>query len=168
MAFVVEDGTGLVDSNSYASVEYADTYFAMRGTLDWGNLAPEVKQQKLVLATDYIDVRWGPLLKSIPLTTTQALLFPRQAWVGVPIGVKNACVEYALRASKGPLTSDPEYDESGFQKISASIKLGPIEEKNGWASGAEARAYGYWRSFPYADNLMLPFFGGMQQGRVIR
>ncbi|WYV98931.1 hypothetical protein [Stenotrophomonas phage CM2] len=34
MSIIVEDGTGLMNANSYVSVEYADDYFAMRGKPD--------------------------------------------------------------------------------------------------------------------------------------
>ena len=35
MAFVVEDGTGLSNSNSFVAVAFADSYFADRNQTAW-------------------------------------------------------------------------------------------------------------------------------------
>ena len=42
---VVEDGTGLTDSNSYVSVVFADDYFSTRGVSKWETLTETEKQQ---------------------------------------------------------------------------------------------------------------------------
>lgn len=167
MTLIVEDGTGLPTANAYVDVAYVDSYFALRGGTAWAALTQEVKESSIVQATDYIDLRWGRLFAGQPLTEEQALAFPRTVFVGVPEMLKKACCEYAVRASMGPLNVDPTYSAGGFQKISESVKLGPIEEKNGFASGSEAWALGYWRSYPLADGLIIPLLNS-QSSRVIR
>lgn len=78
MAFVVEDGTGLANANSGASVAEADEYFTDRGITDWTG-TNDVKQAALIRATDYIEMRWAGRWRytmEFP-DTPQALAFPR-------------------------------------------------------------------------------------------
>ena len=49
MAFVVEDGTGISNSNSYAPVAFADSYFADRNQAEWVG-TDEVKKAALIRA----------------------------------------------------------------------------------------------------------------------
>jgi len=75
MAFVVEDGTGLTNSNSYASVADWTTYFTDRNnTTALAYTIAEI-QGALVYATAYLEqnVRWCSWIAS----TTQALSWPR-------------------------------------------------------------------------------------------
>ncbi len=74
MAFVVEDGTGLTNSNSYISVAEYRAYCESREidvTLD----TDASIQGNLVLATDYLDMSYTFVGEAN--TTTQALEFPR-------------------------------------------------------------------------------------------
>jgi hypothetical protein len=69
MAFVVEDGTGKPDANSYLDVAEADNYFTDRLNAtspdgnQWSNASTEDKQGALVEATHYLDATytwvWG-------------------------------------------------------------------------------------------------------------
>lgn len=69
MAFVVEDGTGKPDANSYMDVSEADAYFADRinatssGGNQWMRASIEDQQGALVEATQYLDATytwvWG-------------------------------------------------------------------------------------------------------------
>lgn len=114
MAFVPEDGNGLSNANSLVSVAYADAYFADRGITDWAG-TDALKQNWLILATDYIEIRFGKLFQYKVFSPTQALSFPRVDCSGVklfPEDIKKACCEYALRAKNGPLAPDPEVDPS--------------------------------------------------------
>lgn len=142
MPLVVEDGTGLSNANSYVSVENADAYFQLRANDEWSTLEADAKVAALVSATQYIDLRWGPNLKGVRAFETQALEFPRVDFcttaeppVPLPINVVNACIEYGLRASRGPLAPDIEYDASGRLATSTKEKVGPIEESKSWIGG---------------------------------
>jgi hypothetical protein len=110
MAFVVETGAGLQNSNSYASVAAADDYVAERGIAGWSGLDTSAKQQALIKATDYLEATYRDAWKGDRVTQTQALSWPRiSAYVDrflldsniVPQPVIKACIEMALRAAAG-------------------------------------------------------------------
>lgn len=99
---IVEDGTGLEDSDSYVSVEFADSYFSARGVSAWKDVEDEVKEQCLVRATDYIDnmFRWY----GKKMSASQALRFPRvnlkdyegNEITGIPNCIKQAVCDVAM------------------------------------------------------------------------
>lgn len=145
MTFKAEDGTGLADATSYASVEYADAYFALRLNADWTG-TPEQKQAALVSATDYIESRWSQRFLHRALTTTQALSFPRTV-LGMPEALKKAICEYAVRALTSPLTVDVA---SGPQVVSTESAVGPVSDKTQYAPGTGSK----YKSVPVADDLI--------------
>ena len=116
MAFVAEDGTGLEDANSLCDVAFADAYFADRVVTAWTG-ADAVKQGALIRATDYVEGRWALKFKgSEQFPEVQGLSFPRLeiGWDdAVPVGIKRAVAEYALRALANPLAPDPVVDATG-------------------------------------------------------
>lgn len=146
MAFTFEDGSGVADANSLASVEFADAYHAERGNVAWAALELATKQQNLVKATDYFVGMYGQALYGALVLATQALPFPRivnYANVGVPIGIKQAIVELALISATTPLMPtikrgkkrvkvgpiEVEYDGSGPMQdifVAASLRLAPF------------------------------------------
>lgn len=174
MAFVPEDGTGVVDANSYIDVAYADAYFTDRGNAVWAALGNADKQIALINATDYINMRWGltPGFKGLPATETQALLWPR-LYVGssvfqMPDTLKRATAEYALRASAAPLAPDHPYDDTGRLVIKKREEVGPIVEEVTYDPNSAGNLYAV-RSYPVPDALMKPLLvGGGSGGGVIR
>lgn len=172
MTIVVEDGTGLEDSNSYASVEYADTYFEDRGNETWTDLDSNVKESALINATDYINMRWGEKFKGSLATETQALLWPR-LYVGssalqMPDILLRATVEYALRASAGPLAPDYEFDSTGRLWTKKREEVGPIVEETSYGSSSVTDLYTF-RPYPVPDALIKPLLvGGGMGGYLIR
>lgn len=106
MTLVHEDGTGLANAESFASVSTADTYFADPGNAAWAVLTTMAKEQALRLATDHMGAMYGALWRGYRKTETQALDWPRVGWAGVPVAIERACCELAVRASEGPLTAD--------------------------------------------------------------
>ena len=104
MALVVEDGTGLSNSESYVDVDYVDAYFLKRGNTEW-NLITN-KESKIVLAMDYIENNYTYL--GIKLLSTQSLQFPRviDGQTIYPISLKSAVCELALKANNGDLLQD--------------------------------------------------------------
>lgn len=171
MSFKVEDGTGLPDSNAYVDVAFANSYFTLRGNQDWEALSEPQKEQAIVLATDYIDMRWGSRFKSQPLhPDTQALLFPRVEWDGIPTQLKRATVEYAVRSAvNGDLWPDPSVDESGMVVSELKEKVGPIEESKKLAvnSTNPEMSVGYI-PYPIPDSMMTMFLKHAIQARTIR
>lgn len=77
MALIVEDGTGLANAESYISVAAADAYHASRGNAVWEDLDPDVKEQNLRRATDFIDAHYSEDWSGETTTLEQALAWPR-------------------------------------------------------------------------------------------
>lgn len=167
MAFIPEDGTGLANANSFATVDEADTYFADRGNLTWESLDLEPKQQALVKATDHIEMKFGNRLKGNIEFTIQALSFPRIKLVdregnlvlGVPVVVKQATFEYAVRAALGPLAPDPTVDASGLKLRRKRFRVGQIDTDKTFSRSASASSL---KPYPAVDRLLreLTFPGG--------
>ena len=175
MPFVVEDGTGLPNSNSYASVAFADAYFAERGNHKWCNIDIDKKQTLLIQGTDYIELRWASQFRGCKAVEDQALAFPRSytrfAYEpdDLPLAIQKATAEYALRANDGPLAPDLLTDESGFAIQRRKEKVGPIEEEVEFATGQNGsmQRQTAWRVYPAVDYLLVPFLAATS-GRVIR
>lgn len=117
MALVVEDGTGLSDAESYASVAAADAYATARG-LTWSG-TDAAKEQALRRATTWLDGRYrGRWPGTKVRLRLQALDWPRTGahdiagdtvdYQSVPIEVVNATIEAAVReiATPGSLSPD--------------------------------------------------------------
>lgn len=108
---IVEDGTGLVNSNSYVTLAEADTYFTDTGNAGWAG-SDDFKNQNLINATTAMDATYGlRYISWLRDPVTQALLWPReQVWdrhsrrivqQSVPQVLKNAQFEMALLAQNG-------------------------------------------------------------------
>lgn len=126
MAFVVEDGSGKVDSNSFASVAEADAYFSDRGVTAWASLTTAVKQTSLVKATDYLEATYSQAWIGDRATIAQALSFPRLNMVvdnfylpsdEVPVKVIHATIEMALRASSGEVLISDQSQQIVKEKV---------------------------------------------------
>lgn len=167
MPFVPETGDGLIDSNSYITVEFADSYHSDRGHVAWNAFTLTQKQQCLVRATDYIDKRFGRRFRGSKKSEPQSLEWPRlDAYDNdrlllassneIPRSLRKACAEYALRAGLlGELAPDPPLpvpvqnmgqlhppsppsgDVVTGQVSSKSEKVGPIEEKTAFQTASE-------------------------------
>jgi hypothetical protein len=132
MALIVEDGTGLLNSESYASVAFATQYFADRGVTAWGALASDtVREQLLRLSTDFMVSTYRNRWQGVRWRYNQALDWPRaNVWRDdwdmisvnvVPTEVQQACAELALLASTQALLTGV------INRSKKSIKLGPLE-----------------------------------------
>lgn len=157
MAFTVEDGTGVTGANSYASVAFADAYFAERGNAVWEAIADEAdKQTYLIRATDYIENFFGRRFIGEMVATDQALSWPRTcaspyASDVIPLRLQRATAEYALRAINGPLAPDPSVDASGFAMVTTRKAVGPLEKEFRPVGSNRAALV---RAYPEADALI--------------
>lgn len=135
---IVEDGTGLTDSNSYVSVVFADDYFSARGISGWTELSAEKKEQALIRATEYIDNVFQWCGKKA--TPEQALRFPRvnlrdyegQELTGVPTCLKQAVCDASLIVAGGAElfeTSDVNGDVVSETITSLSFTYSKTERK---------------------------------------
>jgi hypothetical protein len=69
----------------------------------------------------------------------------------VPVGIKKAVAEYALRALSGALAPDPTYDASGRQATMTRKKVGPIETEAQFTAGMTVSLF---KPYPMADALV--------------
>lgn len=153
---VVEDGTGLANAVCYMSVAEADAYHAARRNLAWSAVSKTEREAALVRASDYIDQRWGRRFHGFRLTNTQSLEWPRSyafdefgsAYLGIPTLLKNACAEYALRATAAPLAPDPVLSANGKVVRTLSRVEGAVTEEIEYAPGYSAPEI---RPYPAAD-----------------
>jgi hypothetical protein len=122
---IPEDGTGLPNSDSLASVEFADNYHFNRGNDIWETFSLSRKEQLLRQATDYIKYIFGPSFAGVQVYPgVQALPFPRIILginVGNPVEIQEATSEFALFANSSPLM--PNQTTSRKKRV----KVGPIE-----------------------------------------
>lgn len=148
MAFVVEDGTGKTDANSYLSVEDADAYHeSVTRSADWSSAALATKHNALIVATQYLDARYGGKWRGFRWLAEQSLSWPRSMAYdddgyahdddALPQRLKDATAELALRVVLGdellgPVTSPGQVTEE-------SVTVGPISESKSYAGG---RPYG--------------------------
>jgi hypothetical protein len=176
MAFIVEDGTGLSNANSYVGVAYANAYFAERAVTSWDSLDDEIKLASLIKATDYFELRWSHLLISEIYNETQSLSFPRK-YIGTPIfdeidtelligytipdKILKATCEYAIRASTGELVTDI----STTAGQATRVKIGVIEKETNFT--ANQKKPETFATYPSADNLVKPYLKSTS-GKVIK
>lgn len=137
MTLIVEDGTGLANANSYASLTEANAYHDARlHALEWTAATDATKEKALALATTTLDamVVW----QGDRMTGEQALAWPRSgaAFDGfeveddsVPAPVKRATSELARLLIAEDLTQDVAQNDL------ASLNLGKgaleIDFRNG-------------------------------------
>lgn len=128
---VVEDGTGLVDANSYISVEEADAYHLSYGNTGWDGV--EDKELLLRLASRDLDIIYGARFASTPLTGTQGLYWPRKSFTagngfsisGSPAQLRAATAELAL-IEKGGSVLAPDDFAGNISK--STKKVGDLEK----------------------------------------
>lgn len=157
--FTVEDGTGLLGANAYIETSFADTYFSEREKLEWAALTSTKKQAAIILATDYIEVRFGRFFLGEKLVPESALSFPRTGisdyYDGLPLVLKKACAEYAYRVKDAPLAPDPEFDDTGYILKGRSVRVGPIID-NVFYSTTGSSQQRIVRPYPEADLYLAP------------
>lgn len=178
MAFVPEDGTGLVNANSYCDLAFAASYFADRGMTAWDDADnTDAKQPALIKATDYIESRFGSRwIGTQEFPGMQALNWPRKAnkvthpfYFGfttypldptfptdqVPVNLKKACAEYAYRLlTTASLAPDPVVDETGRLVHETLVKVGPIETATTYDSTGAGAQVNPFPGYPMADALL--------------
>lgn len=150
MALIVEDGTGLSNSESYISLAAFQTYCDGRG-YNYDAYDDEVIEQRLRMATAYIDTIFR--YKGARSKSTQALEFPRSDlfdWsallvTGIPNRVKHACAELAFTALTENLYQTLE---RGGRVTSESV--GPVSVS--YADDAPAG-----KVYQLASNLLQPY-----------
>ena len=105
--FIVEDGTGLPNANSLASVQDFKDYYSLRN-VDISTLTDTQIEGFLVLGTDYIVQKYD--FKGTKLKDTQSLPFPRVVnnETIFPTNVKYATILLAYKSQNGSLLADSQ------------------------------------------------------------
>lgn len=160
ITLVIEDGTGLVNANSYISVAEAKQYAESRGvTLG----SDDSIAANLVLSADFMETT-GPY-KGIVFNDMQALEFPRRERIGgpslgIPQKLKNAQAQLLLdiKESGVLLTSNRQF-------ALKRRKLEGLEQE--YAVGSYA-AYKPKAAHPLYDHLMGRFTINTGGGYLIR
>lgn len=122
MALTVEDGSGVIGADSYASLADAATYLADRGLTLWAtDMTDAEREQALRRATDYMVQAYRSRWRGVRVLQGQALDWPRADVPReiassdssvyypdnvLPDEVRNACIELAYRGASGPLMAD--------------------------------------------------------------
>lgn len=159
-AFTVEDGSGLTDANSYASVAFADSYHEGYGNPStWTSLSTYQKQDYLRQATRAADERYGMRWYGVRSTDDQALDWPRAYVVDrsgnevsedvVPVAVKNWTARAALMIASG-------YSLIAQVETSATIASESLSSPSGASKSVTYRDGGKAESpkFPALDAML--------------
>jgi len=166
VAFVEEDGSGLVDATSYTSIVFSDDYLGSA----WLATQAE-KETALIRASEYIDARWGFQLLSEPLVAGQALEFPRAGLVdrydnpitGVPLDLQKATCLYAELSASGALYPATSTSTQGGDIKKTVVQVGPIREETEFTEGSTSTLSSgeetVFLTLPLPDALMKQFTG---------
>lgn len=134
MSLIVENGTGLLNAESYVSVADADTHHANFGNAGWVDYSQEEKEVALRRATVYLDTTYE--FAGEKKFYNQRLMWPRYGYADYEVfpepNLVQACCELALRAAAGELVPDTE-DQVILREV-----IGPIRTDYAYKS-AEVR-----------------------------
>ena len=148
MAFVVETGAVVANSNAYTTVAFVDAYHIDRGRGAWRSFGSGDKQTAIVRATSYIEKRFSLKFKGHRTNPTgQSLSWPRRDVFDeddyllvhsdtIPKELQEATAEYALRAiliqELAPDPLSPTQSQSFVSATSATqsgdIVRGPLKK----------------------------------------
>lgn len=158
--FVVEDGTGKSDANSYSTTAEADAYHSNYGNpSSWSTLSDPDKQKALRSATQAIDALYGGSWRGLKANENQALDWPRINVFTtdyfiirsntIPPALKNATAVLALASLTEVLV--PDVAKPGLVKRKRT-KSGPVEQEIEYVSGLRAT-----KVYSLASALLEPF-----------
>lgn len=160
--FVVEDGTGLNDANSYNDVADCAQFHADSGNDYWNTIPVATQQLALVRATMYIEKRFAARFRGTRRQRTQTLSWPRLGAYdndgfyidAIPLQIIRAVNEYAMRAAfynvltpdvprsvpGQDMTQNPAQNNTSVidgQVVNKTTKIGPIETETTYRTKAE-------------------------------
>lgn len=168
MALIVEDGTGLQDANSYATMEFADQYNDEYGNEEWAAATIDEREEALRIGTRDLDLIYGLRWKGRRKTQYQALDWPRTGVYdadnyyvdenSVPLDIQRAAIELGLRHIQG-LDIIPDIPGTGTGIKKKRVKAGPVEDETeyfGPATPAEVTL------FPAVDSYVSQYIESAQ------
>ena len=178
--FVVEDGTGLANANSYLSLSDANDFFALNSDSGgWSDFTDDQKEAGLVTATRYIDVTHAYVGEVT--NRDQKLQFPRRfhsrAFYGtnirwhqvnntVPQNIKDATCVLALSViTNNRLESVDAATNSNIQSIGVdTLRITYRNEATGTTADGASQSTSFVTTS--ADNFLKPFVRSNIFGRL--
>lgn len=153
VTLIVEDGTGVTDANSYASLSDGATYFALLGDpIAWASATDDKRSRALIIATHEMDLRYGLRWTSRPTSDEQALAHPQGAVYDIlgrlitvpplPQALIHACCEAALRELQLPGSLRPQQSGSSTS-AGATLRAGPFSFSS--SSGVSSSSANAWQ-----------------------
>lgn len=147
MSFTVEDGTGLSDANSYASVADGDAYFLDRGApVSWSGATTAERETALIFSTQFIDAEYVNRWKGARTNETQALAWPRAGVTddddftidddALPTKLLEATYEGALKSVGGEDLIPDLTDDGTLER--KRVKVGSLEVDKKYSSPKSA------------------------------
>lgn len=134
MPFIVEDGTGVTNANSYVSIAYADAYsIGALADSAWAALALDTKEKLLIAASRWLDqhAKWNGTKTFTTAPLPNQLRWPRKSVtdcdelpVGentIPPGLMNAVVDLAhffINPDNNPLQHSDRY---GLKELTVDV-----------------------------------------------
>jgi len=156
---IVEDGTGLPDADSYASVEDADAFHLARRTVEWIDSSDDdAKAAALIAATDYLDATYR--FRGDPLSVDQALSSPRLGDTRLHPLIAKATMTLAARFLSGTVSATI----AGREVLSDEKTVGPVSTKVTYAADRPSDP------FPDVSGMLRPLTlsGSWSIGQFIR
>jgi len=164
MALVQEDGTGLANANTYADYAFYHAFVTEMG-LQHSHSEEQTEPALITASKRWID--WQHEFAGDKLTETQALEFPRDNDIGLPLKIKQAAAYGAwLHLNNALLVNTTALSTAG-EVISESKTLDVLSVSKDYAEGS---AQTYSRVLPAdLENLLRPYLKlSTGFGRVVR
>lgn len=169
MALVVENGSGLVDAEAYASVSEADTYNSLH-TADatWDALSTADKEIKLRIATQYLDAKYNANWQGMSRTGTQALDWPRYNVevnghsldsTVLPQRLKDGCMSLAIDAASDAALFTNETTPGTVEEY--AIEADGVKERTRYMGGRSQQT-----KYTLVHSILLPLMQGNRAVRV--
>ena len=163
MTIIVEDGTGLDNSQCYCDVDYLDAWMAERGYTTSAT-GPQKEAALVISAKDWIDGEHE--FQGEKLEDDQAMDFPRDDDIGLPEDILKANAHAAYLQLNGTLLVDTASLNTSGTIESESKSVGQLSKSVKYKSGT-AQVYG--RVLPKSlTNLLKPYLLGGGLGSVVR
>lgn len=160
---IIEDGTGLEDSQAYCDYAFYVAFVAEMG-LSFTHTREQIEPALVTATKRWVD--WQHEFAGVKLVDTQSLEFPRDLF-GLPVKVKQATAYAAWLHLQGALLVDTTAISTNGDVISERKVLDVLETETTYAEGS-AQTFG--RILPQElENLLKPYLKqSTGLGRVTR
>lgn len=149
-SFIVETGTGATNSNSYATIAFADFYFQQRGNpAAWSNASLAGKEDALRQASFYLKDMYGRSWRGSQVSATQGLPWPRNSVTDgdtgfsytsaeIPLSLQEAVCAIAVRVLSGVVLR-PDIGAGDDNVTASSFSVGGLSINDTFSGQQSAR-----------------------------